>query len=83
VHGLFAILDAKGVLAGRGKIEDDKLLPGQRKMMKVPWAGELQPGRYTAIVTLSYDRLGTGPATIVYELPFEVSQQNLSGKAGK
>ncbi|HEY0547010.1 MAG TPA: hypothetical protein VGC91_16650 [Pyrinomonadaceae bacterium] len=83
VRGLFAILDAKGALAGRGKVEDDKLLPGQRKMIKAPWAGELQPGSYTAVVTLSYDRVGTEPTTLVYELPFEVSQQNLAGKATK
>jgi hypothetical protein len=76
VHGVFAILDAKGTLAGRGKVEDDKFLPGQREMMKVPWAGELQPGHYTALLTLSYDRVGMEPATLVYELPFEVSQQN-------
>jgi hypothetical protein len=74
VHGVFAILDAKGMLAGRGKVEDDKFLPGQREMMKVPWAGELQPGHYTALLTLSYDRVGMEPATLVYELPFEVSQ---------
>jgi hypothetical protein len=83
VHGLFAILDTKGALAGRGKIEADRLLPGQRKMMKVSWAGELQPGSYTAVVTLSYDRVGMEPATLVYELPFQVSQQTLAGKGGK
>jgi hypothetical protein len=83
VRGLFAILDAKGALAGRGKVEDDKLLPGQRKMIKTSWAGELQPGSYTAIVTLSYDRIGMEPITLVYELPFKVSQTNLAGKAVK
>jgi hypothetical protein len=76
VHGLFAILDAKGGLAGRGKIEDNKFLPGQRNMLKVPWAGELPAGRYTAVVTLSYNRVGMEPVTIVYELPFEVGGQN-------
>jgi hypothetical protein len=75
LHGVFAILDAQGTLAGRGKIEDSKLLPGQRNIMKAPWAGELRPGKYTAVVTLSYDRVGLEPATLVYELPFEVGQQ--------
>lgn len=74
--GVFAILDAKGGLAGRGKIEASKFLPGQRNMLKVPWAGELPIGRYTAVVTLSYDRVGMEPATLVYELPFEVGQQD-------
>ncbi|MET0621338.1 MAG: hypothetical protein ABW250_00010 [Pyrinomonadaceae bacterium] len=78
VRGVFAVLDAKGVLAGRGKVEGGKLLPGQRDVVRVPWAGELRPGRYTAIVTLSYDRVGLEPATLVYELPFEVGPQNLA-----
>ena len=73
VRGIFAILDAKGALAARGKIEDDKLLPGQRKMIKEPLVGELQTGSYTAVVTLIYERVGMEPATLVYELPFEVS----------
>lgn len=76
LRGLFAILDAKGMLAGRGKIEDVRFLPGQRNMLKVPWAGELPIGRYTAVVTLSYDRVGTEPTTLIYELPFEVGQPN-------
>jgi hypothetical protein len=74
VRGLFAILDAKGGLAGRGKIEDARFLPGQRNMLRAPWAGELPIGHYTAVVTLSYDRVGTEPATLIYELPFEVGQ---------
>ena len=77
VRGVFAILDAKGVLAGRGKIEDTKCLPGQRNMMKVSWTGELQPGKYTAVMTLSYERVGMETATLVYELPFETCQQKL------
>lgn len=75
-QGVFAILNTKGQLVGRGKAQDEKFLPGQRKTMRVPWAGELQPGRYTAVVTLSYDRVGMEPATLLYELPFEVLQQN-------
>jgi hypothetical protein len=72
VRGAFAILDAKGGLAGKGKVEGDKFLPGQRNRIKAPWAGELPPGRYTAIVTLSYDRVGSEPETLVYELTFDV-----------
>ncbi|HKP11457.1 MAG TPA: hypothetical protein VJZ91_05080 [Blastocatellia bacterium] len=76
VRGVFAVLDENGRLAGRGKIEAGKFLPGQRNMMKVPWAGELPVGRYTAVVTLSYDRVGMEPATLIYEVPFEVGQQH-------
>jgi hypothetical protein len=77
VRGAFAILDEKGVLAGRGQVEGERFLPGQRNRMRVPWAGELPPGRYTAVVTLSYDRVGLEPETLVYELPFEVNHTSL------
>lgn len=73
--GVFAIFDTAGKLAGRGKIEGKRFLPGQRRGLKVPWAGELAPGRYMVVVTLSYDRVGTEPATLVYELPFDVGKQ--------
>jgi hypothetical protein len=71
VHGVFALLDASGKLAGRGKIEEKRYMPGQRNSSKAAWAGELAPGHYTALITLSYDRAGMEPATLVYELPFE------------
>jgi hypothetical protein len=71
VHGVFALLDASGKLAGRGKIEEKRYMPGQRASFKTSWAGELAAGHYTALITLSYDRAGMAPATLVYELPFE------------
>lgn len=74
VHGNFALLDAKGNLSGRGKVENVRFLPGQRNILRVPWAGELSPGHYTAVITLSYERVEMEAATIVYELPFDVSQ---------
>lgn len=72
VRGIFAIVDTAGKLAGRGKIEEKRYLPGQRNTLKADWAGQLAPGRYTTIVTLTYDRAGLAPATLVYELPLEV-----------
>jgi len=73
VRGVFALLDASGKLAGQGEIEEKRYMPGQRDYLKTAWAGELSPGRYTALVTLSYPRAGTTPATLVYELPFEIT----------
>jgi hypothetical protein len=72
VHGAFAILNSAGVLAGRGAISEKRYLPSQRKILQTEWAGELPPGNYTTIVTLSYDRAGMEPATLVYELPLVV-----------
>lgn len=72
IRGLFAILDTAGKLAGRGKIEEKRYMPGQRDVLKANWASALAPGHYLAIVTLSYDRAGMEPATLVYEIPFDV-----------
>lgn len=72
VHGSFAILNSSGLLAGRGAINLKKYWPDQRKMLQTNWAGELSPGKYTAVVTLSYDRVGMEPATLLYELPLIV-----------
>lgn len=72
VRGAYALLDAAGKLAGRGKMEEKRYMPGQRDSFKTAWAGELAPGHYTALITLSYDRAGLEPTTLIYELPFEV-----------
>jgi hypothetical protein len=72
VRGVFAVLNAAGKLAGHGEIEEKRFMPGQRDAFKTEWAGDLAPGRYTALITLSYARAGMTPATLVYELPFEV-----------
>jgi hypothetical protein len=72
LRGLFAVINSSGALAGRGSIEEKSYLPGQRSDLQTQWAGELARGSYTAIVTLTYDRAGADPATLVYELPFEV-----------
>lgn len=72
LRGVLAIFDSSGKLAGRGKIEQKRYMPGQRDMLNAPWAGELAPGHYTAVITLSYDRAGMEPATLVYEISFDV-----------
>lgn len=74
LRGVYAILDAAGRFVGRGKIKDKSLMPGQCGPYKSSWAGTLAPGRYVAVATLSYDRAGAEPATVVYELPFEVGR---------
>jgi hypothetical protein len=73
VSGVFALFDAPGKLAGRGKIEEKRYMPGQQNFSKTVWAGELAPGHYTALITLTYNRAGMEPATLVYELPFEAA----------
>lgn len=72
VRGAFAILNASGALVGRGNIEEKRFLPSQRNLIKGKWAGELPPGKYICIVTLSYNRTALEPTSMVYEIPFEV-----------
>ncbi|MBV9211496.1 MAG: hypothetical protein JOZ52_12735 [Acidobacteria bacterium] len=75
LRGIFAILDAGGKMVGRGRIEEKRYLPGQRETLKAPWSGELAPGSYVAVITFTYDRAGLEPATLIYELPFEIKNQ--------
>ena len=70
MRGIFAVIDESGNLAGKGRTEEKRLLPGQRGKVTAQWAQELRPGRYTAVVSLSYNRAGLEAATLVYEIPF-------------
>jgi hypothetical protein len=72
IQGVFALLNEAGKLAGRGKIESKRYMPGQRDILKSSWTGDLPPGNYTLVVTLKYDRVGMDPATLVHEIPFIV-----------
>ena len=72
IRGAFAILDATGKLVGRGKIDEKRLVPTQHDIMRAKWPGELAPGGYTSVVTLSYNRVGSDPRSMVYEIPFTV-----------
>lgn len=72
VRGAFAILNKSGALVGRGNIEEKRYLPTQRDSIKSNWAGNLPAGNYTCVVTLSYNRVGLEPTSIVYELPLIV-----------
>jgi len=72
LRGMFAILDANGKLVGRGRNEEKAYLPGQRDIYKASWGDDLPPGHYIAVVTLTYDRAGLEPATLVHELPFDL-----------
>lgn len=72
VRGAFAILNTAGALVGRGSVQEKRFYPRQRNTLQSAWAGELPPGNYTCIVTLSYDRVGMNAASLVYELPFTV-----------
>ena len=72
IRGAYAILNAAGKLVGRGIIEEERYMPTQRKNINSLWSGELPPGNYTSLVTLSYNRAGLEPSSLVYEISFTV-----------
>lgn len=75
VRGAFAILNSAGTLVGRGNIEEKRYLPTQHDFIKGNWSGDLPPGDYTCVATLSYNRVGLEPVSLVYELPFRIQKK--------
>ena len=49
--GMLAIIDAAGSLAGKQDIPVWRLLPGEKKDVRVEYDGDLAPGRYRAMIT--------------------------------
>jgi len=49
-----AILDANHKLVGKAEAEMKRYLPGQKDAMHVNWSGALNPGNYTAVLTIAY-----------------------------
>lgn len=68
----YAILNSSGKLIAHGGIPEKRLLPGQRNTVKGKWAGTLPSGNYTCVVTVSYNRVGLEPISLVQEIPFTV-----------
>lgn len=76
LRGTLVLLDSAGRIAGRGQIEEQRYLPGQRFLLRALWRGELAPGKYTAIVSLTYQRAGMEPATLACRMPFDVKSNS-------
>jgi hypothetical protein len=49
--GMLAIINATGSLAGKQEIPMSRLLPGEKKDVRVEYDGDLAPGRYRAMIT--------------------------------
>ena len=66
-----AILDSKHKLVAKAESEMKRYLPGQKDGMKVDWSGTLEPGNYTAVLTISYgdDRIETQTLPLVISAP--------------
>jgi len=50
-----AILDSHHKLVAKAESDMKRFLPGQKDSMHVDWAGNLDPGNYTAVLTVAYD----------------------------
>lgn len=62
-----AILDSQHKLVAKADTEMKRYLPGQKDAMHVNWTGTLDPGEYTAVLTISYgeDRIETRTIPLV------------------
>jgi hypothetical protein len=65
-----AILDAQHKLVAKAESELKRYLPGQKDSMHVDWSGTLDPGEYTAVLTISYGENGIETRT----LPLTIGQ---------
>ena len=62
-----AILNSEHKLVAKAESDVKRFLPGQKDSMHVDWAGKLDPGNYTAVLTVAYgdDRIDTETMPLV------------------
>jgi hypothetical protein len=74
-----AILDSQHKLVAKSDADMKRYLPGQKDAMHVNWTGTLDPGEYTAVLTISYgdDRIETRtlPLVIPAQAPLQAAGQ--------
>lgn len=68
----FAVVDGSGRLVGRGKMPTRKLMPSESAPASGTWAGELPPGRYNVVSSVSYKAGPDTTKTVVKEITFAV-----------
>ena len=56
-----AVLNAEKKMVAKAQTEEKRFLPGQKDSMHVTWTGNLPPGNYIAVLTVTYgeDRVAT------------------------
>lgn len=64
-----AILDKQHNIVGKTQGDEKRFLPGQKDEMEVPYTGKLDPGQYTAVLTVQY----AGTHVETRSIPFEVT----------
>jgi hypothetical protein len=70
-QGHMAVLDSSRKMVAKAESEMLRTLPGQTNHFKIDWSGSLNPGNYTAILTVTYADEGVDTRSI----PFTVSGQ--------
>lgn len=68
----FTLLDRGGRLVGRGQMPTRKLMPGEKATAEGTWAGELRPGNYHVLTSVTYKTAGQDKAVVVKEVTFAV-----------
>lgn len=70
-QGHVAVLDSNRKLVAKAESEMLRTLPGQQNPFQIDWTGNLSPGNYTAVLTLTYAEEGVETRSI----PFTVTGQ--------
>jgi hypothetical protein len=50
------VLDADRKMVGKAEADSKRFLPGQKYTMDLKWSGDLKPGNYSGVVTVTYGR---------------------------
>jgi hypothetical protein len=65
-----AVIDSRKHLVGKADGDFVRFMPGQKNTFHISYPGSLEPGDYTAIITVVHE----GGQVITRELPFQVSK---------
>jgi methionine-rich copper-binding protein CopC len=71
-----AILNPDHKLVAKSESELKRFLPGQKDSMKVEWNGDLNPGEYTAVLSVVYGGTHVETRQIAFTVPARTASTN-------
>ena len=70
-----AIMNPQHKLMGKAETEMKRFLPGQKDSMQVDWNGELNPGDYTAVLSVVYDGTQVETRQLAFTVPAKTASK--------
>jgi hypothetical protein len=70
-----AILTPDHKLMGKAESEMKRFLPGQKDKMEVDWSGDLNPGNYTAVLSLIYANTHVETRQMAFTVPAKAASK--------